>query len=211
MLDKKGLWIQLAGESAYDFNFAYNVKYQLERALKGIDKIYNPTDEINEYSNKCVYYHIYLDQLLDAVSIVEKRFRKNEKNEDIEKHINIQRISFDFYFANYPSIFKSRNIRNITEHIDEVSIKHIQNINEADGFNVVFIDTEEKTAEKYRNSKYLVYLLDLKQNTVKASRFVKERETYSINLLELKDELEKLKHRTDIIWNYVTSDIFRYF
>ena len=211
MLNSEGMWLQIAGENPYDFNYAYNIKYQLERSLKAIDKIYNPTEEINEYSNKCVYYHIYSDQLLDAVSIIEKRFRQNE-NSDIEKHINIQRISFEFKPEIYPNILICRDIRNAVEHNDEVSIKHIQTINEADGFNAIFDETDESRSKELRESKYLVYLLDLKHDTITASRFIKEeRKTYVINLIELKKELLRLSDRTNKIWEYVTSAFLSFF
>lgn len=210
MLNKKRIWLQISSESLYDFNYAYNVKYQVERALKAIDKIENTTEEIKEYSNKCVYYHIYSDQLLDAASIIEKRFRCN-KNSNIEKHVKIQRTSFEFKPEAYPNILVCRDIRNAVEHNDEVSIKHIQTINGADGFNVIFDEHDELTAKKFRESKYLVYLLDLKQHTITASRFInRERKTYLVNIIKLKDELLKLSDRTNKVWESV-NQYFRTF
>ena len=208
-----GCWIQSSEENFEEhFETTYYIKYNIEKALYSLNKILQRKIDYSEFSNRCVYYHFYIDNLLNSVAHIRRRFFN--KNVDAEK---IERNRKEYIYdgidknnkkhCNYPTI-ANYEIRNFIEHIDEKD-EALINLGVYNGsFNVIYKGMNHKLKNELLNEKRkqnnLLNLLtkEYKILMIKEDNNIQE---YKINLLELKVELEKLKEINEKIWMYLTE------
>jgi len=210
-----GVWIENAKEDFTEhFETTYYLKYNLEKAIYSLEKIMKEKIDFSEFSNRCVYYHFYVDNLLNAIGHIRRRFFNNNANQErIERnkkeynYILINEQGKEIY--NYP-IIGDNSIRNFIEHIDEKDEKLMDIGMYYGSFNVIYKGMNQQMKINLLNDKNkqnnLLNLLtkEYKILTVQDEK-VKE---YKLNLIELKKELEKMKLINDKIWNYLTYHIF---
>lgn len=197
---KTKIWMDI-GQKAYEFETAYYLKYNLEKANYAIDKIYSKNVDFTQYSNKCVYYHIYTDLLMGAMGQIRNRFcaGNNEKEEYKEIRKN-NCISYDFNKNNYP-ILSEKEFRNFVTHIDERNMDFIIQNKGVGGFNVIFDDTTESEKKAFLNLKSQNNTLDL-VNKIYYIYSNKKKKTMELHLELLKDELKRLEEINSSIWSY---------
>lgn len=198
---KTKIWID-TGQKVYEFETAYYLKYNLEKAKYALEKIYSTDVDFQKYSNQCIYYHIYIDLLMEAIGQIRNRFiqkRKGGKYNEIRKN-NCK--SYDFNETNYPILFEEE-FRNFVTHIDERNIDFIKNNNGVGGFNVIFYDTSKYERDAYLNFKSQNNTLDL-VNKIYYIYSNKKEKTIYLELELLKKELKKLEEINNIIWSYLT-------
>lgn len=196
------------------FETTYYLKYNIEKAIYSLEKIMKSKIDFSEFSNRCVYYHFYVDNLLNAMVHIKRRFfNKNANQERIERnkkeynYILIDKQGKEI--CNYPSI-GDNNIRNVIEHIDERD-EELMGIGMYYGsFNVIYKGMNRHLKIDLLNNKKqqnnLLNLLTREYKILKIEKgIVKE---YKLNLVELKKELKKLKKINDRIWSYLTDNIF---
>lgn len=196
------------------FETTYYLKYNIEKAIYSLEKIMKSKIDFSEFSNRCVYYHFYVDNLLNAMVHIKRRFfNKNANQERIERnkkeynYILIDKQGKEI--CNYP-IIGDNNIRNVIEHIDERD-EELMGIGRYYGsFNVIYKGMNRQLKIDLLNNKKqqnnLLNLLTKEYKILKIEKgIVKE---YKLNLVELKKELKKLKKINDRIWSYLTDNIF---
>ena len=80
---KLGTWTKNA---EYDFiehfETTYYLKYNIEKALYSLGKIMKSKIDYSEFSNRCVYYHFYIDNVLNAIDHIRRRFFNNNASSD---------------------------------------------------------------------------------------------------------------------------------
>ena len=170
--------------------------------------------DFSEFSNRCVYYHFYVDNLLNAIGHIRRRFFNNNANQErIERnkkeynYILINEQGKEIY--NYP-IIGDNSIRNFIEHIDEKDEKLMDIGMYYGSFNVIYKGMNQQTKINLLNDKNkqnnLLNLLtkEYKILTVQ-DKNIKE---YKLDLVGLKKELEKMKLINKKIWSYLTDELF---
>lgn len=210
-----GEWSENAKEDFKEhFETTYYLKYNIEKAIYSLEKIMKPKIDFSEFSNRCVYYHFYIDNLLNAIEHIRRRFFNNNANQErIErnkKEYNYTLISKQRNeICNYP-IIGDNKIRNFIEHIDERDEKLMNIGMYYGGFNVIYkgmnrqLKIDLLNNEKQQNN--LLNLLTKEYNILTIEKgIVKD---YKLNLVELKKELKELKKINDRIWIYLTDNIF---
>ncbi len=199
---KTGIWID-TNERKYEFETAYYLKYNLEKAKFAIEKIYSKDINFQEYSNKCVYYHIYIDLLMESMGQILNRFELNGKNkyDDIRKN-NCK--SYDFNQVNYP-VLCEKEFRNFVTHIDERNIDFILKNKGVGGFNVIFDDTPENEKKAYLNFKLQNNTFDLVHKIYYIYSNKKES-TINLKIELLKNDIKKLEEINNVIWSYITGE-----
>ena len=197
---KTGVWMNV-GQKVYEFEAAYYLKYNLEKANYAIDKIYSKNVDFTQYSNKCVYYHIYTDLLMEAMGQIRNRFYSGNKVKEEYKEIRKNNcISYDFNKNNYP-ILSEKEFRNFVTHIDERNMDFIIQNKGVGGFNVIFDDTTESEKKAFLNLKSQNNTLDL-VNKIYYIYSNKKKKTVELHLELLKDELKRLEEINSSIWSY---------
>jgi len=208
-----GCWIQSSGENFTEhFETTYYLKYNIEKALYSLNKILQLQIDYSEFSNRCVYYHFYIDNLLNSIAHIRRRFFNNKV--DVER-IERNRKEYNYgvidenneMYCNYPTI-ANYEIRNFIEHIDEKD-EALMKMGAYNGsFNVIYKGMNPQLKKELLNDKRkqnnLLNLLtkEYKILMIKEDNIIQE---YKINLLELKIELEKLKEINEKIWMFLTD------
>lgn len=200
---KTKIWIDI-GQKNYEFETAYYLKYNLEKAYYAIEKIYSKNINFQEYSNKCVYYHIYIDLLMEAIGQIRSRFNKGAKNKEYNEIRKNNCKSYDFSRANFPILYE-KEFRNFVTHIDERNIDFILENKGVGGFNVIFEDTTESEKEAYLDFKLQNNTLDL-VNKIYYIYSKKKNKMINLKLDLLRKELKKLEEINNIIWSYITRE-----
>ncbi|MBE5820079.1 MAG: hypothetical protein E7310_04645 [Clostridiales bacterium] len=212
---KTGAWSENANDDFNEhFETTYYLKYNIEKAIYSLDKIMKRKIDYSEFSNRCVYYHFYIDNLLNSLGHIRRRFfNNNVEQERIERN----RKEYNYILinehgksiCNYP-IIGDNNIRNFIEHIDEKD-EVLMNIGIYYGsFNVIYkgmnqrLKIELLNNEKKQNNLLNLLTKEYKILTVEDG-IVKE---YKLNLIELEQELKELKKINDKIWSFLTDNIF---
>lgn len=212
---KTGAWSENANDDFNEhFETTYYLKYNIEKAIYSLDKIMKRKIDYSEFSNRCVYYHFYIDNLLNSLGHIRRRFfNNNVEQERIERN----RKEYNYILinehgksiCNYP-IIGDNNIRNFIEHIDEKD-EVLMNIGIYYGsFNVIYkgmnqrLKIELLNNEKKQNNLLNLLTKEYKILTVENGT-VKE---YKLNLVELEEELKELKKINDKIWDFLTNNIF---
>lgn len=198
------------------FETTYYLKYNIEKALYSLNKILKLKIDYSEFSNRCAYYHFYIDNLLNSVGHIRRRFFNNNADPDrIERNNREYNYSstdeYGKFICNYP-IIGDNQIRNFIEHIDEKD-EALMKIGMYNGcFNVIYrgmnqqLKTELLNDEKKQNNLLNLLTKEYKILTVvDKNNSVKE---HKLNLIELKKELEELKKINDKIWNFLTNNFF---
>ena len=210
-----GVWIENAKDDFTEhFETTYYLKYNIEKAIYPLEKIMKAKIDFSEFSNRCVYYHFYVDNLLNAIGHIRRRFFNNNANQErIERnkkeynYILINEQGKEIY--NYP-IIGDNSIRNFIEHIDEKDEKLMDIGMYYGSFNVIYKGMNQQTKINLLNDKNkqnnLLNLLtkEYKILTVQ-DKNIKE---YKLDLVGLKKELEKMKLINKKIWSYLTDELF---
>lgn len=200
---KSKIWLDI-GQKNYEFETAYYLKYNLEKAHYAIEKIYSKNINFQDYCNKCVYYHIYIDLLMEAIGQIRSRFNKGIKNKEYNDIRENNCKSYDFRKDNFPILYE-KEFRNFVTHIDERNIDFILENKGVGGFNVIFEDTTESEKEAYLNFKLQNNTLDL-VNKIYYIYSNKKNKMMNLKLDLLKEELKKLEEINNIIWSYITEE-----
>ena len=204
-----GVWIENAKEDFTEhFETTYYLKYNLEKAIYTLEKIMKVKIDFIEFSNRCVYYHFYVDNLLNAIGHIRRRFFNNNANQErIERdkkeynYILINDQGKEIY--NYP-IIGDNSIRNFIEHIDEKDEKLMDIGMYYGSFNVIYKGMNLLNDKNKQNNLLNLLTKEHKILTVQDKK-IKE---YKLDLVGLKKELEKMKLINDKIWSYLTYQIF---
>lgn len=204
--EKTGVWIEYGDKICYDFETTYYLKYNIEKAKIALNKLFKEESEVSQYSNRCVYYHIYIDLLMQAMGQIANRFlHLNKENEEEQKIRNKNQEEYQFNNKNYP-LLSNKKIRNFVEHIDEKNLIFIRNNGGVGGFNVIFEETTEEDEKGFLNTKTQNNTLDLKNH-----RYCiydnREQKTISLDLNKLCLELKSLSETNEKIWKYITNNI----
>lgn len=214
---KLGTWIENAKDDFTEhFETTYYLKYNIEKALYSLGKIMEATINYSEFSNRCVYYHFYIDNVLNSIGHIRRRFVNNNVNSD---RIERNKKEYDYnsidsngnLICNYP-IIGNNEIRNFIEHIDEKDEKLMKMGLYNGSFNVIYKGMKQQIKqgllnnEKKQNNllnllskEYKILTVDNKSNIVKE---------YKLDLIRLNDELERLKKINDAIWSFLTDNLF---
>ena len=209
-----GEWSENANDNFNEhFETTYYLKYNIEKALYALNKIMQSKIDYSEFTNRCVYYHFYIDNVLNSIGYIRRRFFNNNIN---LKRIERNKKEYDYnsidgngnLIYNYPTI-GNNEIRNFIEHIDEKDEKLMKYGLYNGSFNVIYkgmnqkVKTELLSSEKKQNNvlnlltnEYKILTINNKTNCI---------EEYKIDLIELKNELQKLKEINDKIWTYLTN------
>lgn len=214
---KTGEWIENAKDNFVEhFETTYYLKYNIEKALYSLNKIIVTKIDYTEFSNRFVYYHFYIDNVLNSIGHIRRRFYNNninsERIERNQKEYNYKSINNKGeIICNYP-IIGNNDIRNFIEHIDEKD-EALMEMGLYNGcFNLIYkgmnieIKKDLLSNEKKQNNllnlitkEYIILTIDNKTGTVKECK---------LNLLELKKELEILKEINSKIWWYLNNRTF---
>ena len=130
------------------FETTYYLKYNIERALYSLEKILKSEIDCDGFSNRCVYYHFYIDNLLNSVGHIRRRFFNNNvtlaKIERNRKEYDYNSIDeYGVMTCKYP-IINGNEIRNFVEHIDEKD-EILMNMGLYNGcFNVIYEGMDEQ-------------------------------------------------------------------
>lgn len=214
---KLGTWTENAKDDfAEHFETTYYLKYNIEKALYSLGKIMKSKIDYSEFSNRCVYYHFYIDNVLNSTGHIRRRFFNNNANSD---RIERNKKEYDYssidnngnLICNYP-IIGNNEIRNFIEHIDEKDEMLMKMGLYNGSFNVIYkgmnqqIKKDLLNSEKKQNNllnllskEYKILTVDNKSNVVKECK---------LDLIELKEELEKLKKINNTIWSFLTDNLF---
>lgn len=192
------------------FETTYYLKYNIEKAIYSLNKIMKSKIDYSDFSNRCVYYHFYIDNLLNSIGHIRRRFFNN--NVDQER---IERNKKEYNYiltdeqgkkiCNYP-IIEDNRIRNFIEHIDERDETLMNRGIYHGSFNVIYKGMNRQLkADLLNDEKRQNNLLNLLKKEYKIltvhDETVKE---YKLDLVELKNELEKMKLINDKIWSFLT-------
>lgn len=211
---KLGTWTECASDDFTEhFETTYYLKYNIEKALYSLNKILQSKIDYSEFSNRCVYYHFYIDNVLNSIGHIRRRFFNNEANSD---RIKRNRKEYDYssidnngkLICNYP-IIGNNEIRNFIEHIDEKD-ERLMNMGLYNGsFNVIYKGMNQKvksdllSSEKKQNN--LLNLITKEYKIMTINNKTNYLEEHKIDLIKLKNELEKLKKINNTIWLYLTN------
>ena len=205
------------------FETTYYIKYNIEKALYSLNKISDKRPNINEFSNRCTYYHFYIDSLVDAIGNIKNRFsfnnRKSIDNERVKRNIkeyNFGMINSDneIINTNYKSL--NKEVRNFMQHIDEKDEALIRDNIYFGTFNVIYkgmnLNVKNDLLNPLKKQNNLLNLID-KTYVVYSengkNKFGKAKyKELRINLIDLENELLKLKKVNDNIYSYLTDKIF---
>ena len=204
------------------FETTYYIKYNIEKALFALNKILEKKPNLNEFSNRCTYYHFYIDSLIDAMGSIWNRFSFNNRSGIDDKRVNrnIKEYNFgkldsnnQFINVNYKSF--NKKIRNFVQHIDEKDEILMKNNLYFGTFNVIYkgmnpsIKKDLLNPLKKQNNilnlidkTYIVYSPEQKDGKVKYIEL-------KINLNDLNIDLLNLKKTNDTIFSYLNDSIFR--
>ena len=213
-----GAWIANANEKFEEhFETTYYLKYNIEKALYSLDKILMKKIDYSEFTNRCAYYHFYIDSLFNAVGHIRRRFyNENICQDRIERNrseYNYCAISTDgSKICNYPVIGNDK-VRNFVEHIDEKDEVLIDKGLYNGTFNVIYNGMNLKTKKELQNDERkqnnLLNLITKEYKVLNIDTKTKEVHEYRINLMDLKKELENLKGHNDSIWGYMTEKFWK--
>lgn len=214
---KLGIWTENAKDDFTEhFETTYYLKYNIEKALYSLDKIMKSKIDYSEFSNRCVYYHFYIDNVLNSIGHIRRRFFNNNANSN---RLERNKKEYDYnsidnngnLICNYP-IIGNNEIRNFIEHIDEKDELLMKMGLYNGSFNVIYkgmnqqIKKDLLNSEKKQNNllnllskEYKILTVDNKSNVVKECK---------LDLIGLNDELEKLKEINDTIWSFLTDNLF---
>ena len=172
-------------------------------------KIFEQEPDTSEFTNQCVYYHIYIDLLMNAIGLIINRFKQWENSSAKIKEASKKNCAeYEFNSNNYPNL-NNKDFRNFIEHIDERNEKLIESNKYFGTFNVIHEKLDKKTytdltnPEKPQNNilnlnDFTYTILDVENNKV-------SYKLKTISLLELKSELENLEERNTMIWRYLNE------
>lgn len=194
------------------FETTYYLKYNIEKALYSLSKIMESEINYSEFSNICVYYHFYIDNVLNAIGHIRRRFYNNADSERIErnrKEYNYNSTDKEGNLTlNYP-IIGSNTIRNFIEHIDEKDEKLMKNKLYNGCFNVIYEGMNKEMKEELLNNEKkqnnLLNVLTKEYNILNIEKDTGDIKEYKLNLVELKRELENLKKINAKIWDFLTD------
>lgn len=214
---KTGAWVQCDKDNFKEhFETTYYLKYNIEKALYSLNKILESKIDYREFSSRCLYYHFYIDNVLNAIGHIRRRFFNNNTNaERIErnkKEYNYISINAKGKrICNYP-IISNNEVRNFIEHIDErdedLIVEGIYN----GSFNVIYKGMNQQVKKELLDTKMkqnnLLNLLTKEYMIITIDKNTKNLKEHRLNLIELKKELEKLKSINDAIWMNLTEGPF---
>ena len=127
-----------------------------------------------------------------------------QKTIQVENNIK----EYQYNHNDYPTLDGISVVRNFLEHLDERGERLIKNGLFQGTFNVVFSEMNNKEKSEYRdNPKLKMNLLDLELMTYTVyNDDVSSDEEMTIDLNELKNELERIYKTSLIIWDYMTRN-----
>lgn len=200
------------------FETTYYLKYNIEKALYSLNKILIPKIDYRDFSNRCTYYHFYIDNLVNAIGHIVKRFTYNTRSSIDDKRIDRNKSEYNYEIegnCNYPNL-NNKKIRNFIEHVDEKDEDLIKAGKYYGTFNVIYkgmnqlIKKDLLSDKKKQNNilnlidkTYTIYYIKEITSTGK----IKTNEYY-INLLELKNEIETLRDINNQIWYFLNDNFF---
>lgn len=201
------------------FETTYYLKYNLEKALYSLNKILITKIDYTDFSNRCTYYHFYIDNLTNALGHISKRFNYNSRITIDNTRVDRNKYEYNYEtngICNFPNV-NNKQIRNFIEHIDEKDEDLIKSGKYYGTFNVIYKGMNpEMKKDLLNNEKKQNNILNLINKTynvyyikeITSTGIIKTRES-SIKLLELKNELEILKKINDKIWYYLNTKFFK--
>lgn len=212
-----GAWTDNANDDFTEhFETTYYLKYNIEKALYSIEMLLKTKINYSDFSNRCVYYHFHIDNILNAIGHIRRRFFNNKINKErIER--NKKEYNYVFIDSNgkkkykYP-IIGNNEIRNFIEHIDEKDEELIKRKIYNGSFNVIYkgmnIRMKKELLDDKRKQNNLLNLITKEYKILTIDSKNDQIKEHTINLIELKKELEEIKKINDKIWFYMT-DKFR--
>lgn len=210
-----GVWMNNKKDDFKEhFETTYYLKYNIEKAIYSLNKIMNKKVDYSDFSNRCVYYHFYIDNLLNSIGHIRRRFfNSNAKKERIERN----RKEYNYLRAdeqgnitcNYP-VIGDNSIRNFVEHVDEKDEKLMSKGLYYGTFNVIYkgmnLQFKKELLDDQKKQNNLLNLLTKEYMILTVEDdIIKE---YKLDLIELNKELKELKKINDEIWSFLTDPIF---
>lgn len=212
-------WTQFADEDWREhFETTYYLKYNIEKALYSLEKILLSKINYSDFSNRCTYYHFYIDNLMNAIGHIGKRFNYNVRESIDNKRIDRNKFEYNYELkgiCNYPNL-SNKKIRDFIEHIDEKDEELMKSGKYHGTFNVIYKGMNQEVKKHLLDNKkkqnnmlnlidktYTIYYI--KETT--PSGIIKSKEL-SIKLIELKKELEIIKNINNKIWDFLNDTSF---
>ena len=205
-----GAWIANANEKFEEhFETTYYLKYNIEKALYSLDKILMKKIDYSEFTNRCAYYHFYIDSLFNAVCHIRRRFCSKKINKD---RIERNREEYNYCVnnssggatCNFP-IIGNEKIRNFIEHVDERDEELIDREIYNGTFNVIYngmnLKIKKDLLSNQKKQNNLLNMITKEYHVLNIDNKTKEVYECKINLIDLKKELEELKKYNDDIWS----------
>lgn len=201
-------------ESVYKFETTYYIRYNSSKALFAISKLFGPFK--GNLEERCFYYHVYLDLLFESVGQLINRFNPIKKHDsniwnNIENQAKNTRKEYGYDIGAY-KLLKDKDFRNFIEHIDEKD-EVLVNENKFFGtFNLIYPHMNKKSKEELLDDKKpqnnLLNLIDKTYTIYFVNNRNNKKGIKTINLKELKQEIENINMISNRIWNYINNDMF---
>ena len=173
-------------ESDYSYEkiTTYHLRYLISSALLSINKIIS-ANNVDEFENEIYYYRFFVDHLMDCIGIISDCFNKSQKHRD-----RLNCINYCYTKEKYPLI-SSKELRNIVEHIDDRTIRTIDNLGGVGGFCVIGVDSNDMAKDIEENPWYYPYYLDKRNNELHFYE-INKSDSRILSLIRLKEELISL-------------------
>ena len=74
------VWSEVADEDWKEhFETTYYLNYNIEKTIFSLNKLLLSKIDYSEFSNRCTYYHFYIDNLINSIEHIGKRFSYNTR------------------------------------------------------------------------------------------------------------------------------------
>ena len=171
------------------FEQLYYMDYYIRSALYTINKIINGIFNSNPFLSEIQQYHYYTDHLVNLLGQISQRMHSTKKN-----HTTTFDEMFKVDSSQFNNIMRNKKIRDIVEHINEKDSSALNKYNQVSYFNVIKNENENIAKEVQDDNKVFMYTLDLTNYSIIVRE---ESEKYTLNIIEFRNELEKLQRLVD--------------
>ena len=211
---KSGAFFYIASNDNNDYIYhwdnTYYIRYNSKKALFALEKLYADIDVTDSWA-AAFYYHIYLDMLFNAVGLINDRFIiKKEMSKELKDNITRNRKEYDFNSETYYWL-SDKSFRNFIEHINSRCDKLIKNGKYHGAFNFIHPNIKQKVQEALAsNEKMQNNLLNLINKTYVILDTTDGSITRKVIPLDkLKQELESINERSNVIWEFLNDKIWQ--
>ena len=194
-------------QGLYQKDSAYYLKFNSSKGLYAIKQLKAQYEGIE--SNRCFYYHVYLDLLFEAIGLIIVRFKPaRSAKKIIRQQADDNCKEYDYTMEYYP-LLHDKSFRNFIEHIDEKGHMLIEKHKYWGTFNLIYPNMKEKVRNDLLDShKPQNNLLNIENMTYTILDYDKKTDsikTKIINILELEKELQQIQKISSRIWSFLTE------